>query len=181
MPAASTDTTSPVAEKIAALVGDGAATQALLAAIVADWRAAGARIAGVLAETHGLPDRVCGAGFLRDVGSGTPYRIYTDAPESRASCHLDAAGVASACAAVLGQIPQSDLVVLNKFGKLEAMGQGLAPAFAAAVAARKPLLTTISENHVEAWRAFASGAVVLAADKAALQTWWLGAKRRELR
>src|SRR5262249_18426782 len=151
------------AGQFAALIGDGAATQTLLAEVVADWHAAGARIAGVLAETHGLPDRVCGAGFLRDIASGEPYQIYADAAENSASCHIDASGVADACAGVLGQIPASDLVVLNKFGKLEATGQGLAPAFNAAVAARKPLLTTISKNHVEAWRAFASGSVVLAA------------------
>jgi len=162
--------------KIAALVGSGAATQALLAEVVADWRAAGSKIAGVIAEPHGLPDRVCGAGFLRDIVSNTPYPIYLDAPQSRAACHLDAAGVAGACAAILSQIPASDLVVFNKFGKLEATGEGLAPAFDAAVAARKPVLTTVSENHVDAWRAFAPGAITLAADKAALQKWWLGAK-----
>jgi nucleoside-triphosphatase THEP1 len=78
---------------------------------------------------------------------------------------------------VLGQVATCDLVVLNKFGKLEAIGQGLAPAFNAAIAAGKPLLTTISENHIDAWLAFAPGAIALAADKAMLQRWWLGAKR----
>jgi hypothetical protein len=92
MPAASIDTMTSVAGKIAALVGDSAATQTLLAEMVADWRAKGASVAGVTAETHGLPDRVCGAGFLRDIASGTPYRIYADAaPGSHAACHLDAA------------------------------------------------------------------------------------------
>jgi Protein of unknown function (DUF2478) len=92
-------TMTSTVEKIAALVGgDGAATQTPLAEAVADWRAAGARIAGVIAQTHGLPDRVCGAGFLRDIASGKPYQIYADAPGSGASCHLDAAGVAAACA-----------------------------------------------------------------------------------
>jgi len=43
--------------------------------------------------------------------------------------------VASACTAVLDRIAESDLVVLNKYGKLEAMQQGLAAAFEAAVSA----------------------------------------------
>lgn len=162
------------AGKMAAIVGsDGAAVQETLAEIVADWRAAGVRIAGVLAEPHGLPDRVCGAGFLRDIASGNPYPIYLDSPQSRGSCHLDAAGVARACASVLSQIATSDLIVLNKFGKLEATGQGLAPAFKAAMAAGKPLLTAASRNHLDAWRALAPGAAVLPADKVSLRAWWL--------
>lgn len=166
------------AGKIAAIVSDdGAAVQVTLGEIVADWRSGGVKIAGVIAEPHGQPDRACGAGFLRDIVSGAPFSIYLDAPQSRSSCHLDADGVARACAGVLKQIPASDLVVLNKFGKLEAMGAGLAPAFNAAAAAGKPLLTTISKNHVDAWREFAPGTAILATDKAALQAWWLEAKR----
>jgi hypothetical protein len=49
------------------------------------------------------------------------------------SCHLDAAGIAKACRAVLDQIPMSDLVVFNKFGKLESMEEGLATAFRVAI------------------------------------------------
>jgi Protein of unknown function (DUF2478) len=47
-------------------------------------------------------------------------------------------------------------------------------AFDAAVAARKPVLTASSENHIDVWRAFAPGAVTLAADISALQKWWSG-------
>lgn len=115
--------------RAAAVIGsDGASIQALLAAAVADWRRTGARVVGVLAETHGLPDRTCGAGILRDVTSGTAYSIYLETVPSHTSCHLDAAGVEAACRAILDQIAGSELVVLSKFGKLEAMGRGLLPA-----------------------------------------------------
>jgi hypothetical protein len=171
------DTMTSAARKLAALMGnDGAMIQALLAKMVADWRAAGARIAGVLAESHGVPDRVCGAGILREIATGKPHPIYIETPLSRSSCHLDAAGVANACAAVVGQIPKCDLVVLNKFGKLEAMGEGLTPAFSAAIAAGKPVLTTVSGKHVNAWHELAPNTVILAADQTALQRWWVGAK-----
>lgn len=159
--------------KIAAvLADDGTATQALLAAMVADWRDSGAKIAGVLGELHGLPDRTCGAGFLRDIASGRPYRIYLEAPTRENSCHLDAVGVASACKAILDQISISDLVVLNKFGKLERMGDGLAAAFEFAISVGKPVLTTVSDRHRDAWRTFAPNTSFLPADKVALQNWW---------
>jgi len=102
-------------KRIAAVAGsDGIA--ALLASAVIGWRSEGARIVGVIGELHGLPDRTCGAGFLRDIALGTAYRIYLETAPGHTSCHLDAEGVAKACVAICGQIPASDLVVLNKFG-----------------------------------------------------------------
>src|SRR5215469_1232680 len=167
------DTMAPGFGKIAAvLADDAAATQALLAGMVTDWRDSGAKIAGVIGELHGLPDRTCGAGFLRDIASGKPYRIYLEVPPRQNSCHLDAVGVASVCKAILGQISMSDLVILNKFGKLERTGEGLAAAFELAISAGKPLLTTVSDRHRDAWRTFAPDASFLPADKAALQNWW---------
>ncbi len=73
---------------------------------------------------------------------------------------------------MLSQIPDSDVVVLSKFGKLEAAGSGLAPAFAAAIAAGKPVLTTVSDLHRDAWRRLAPDAIGLAADVAAIRDWW---------
>ena len=70
----------PVGKIAAVLADDSAATQALIAAMVADSRDSGAKIAGVIGELHGLPDRTCGAGFLRDIASGETYRIYLEGP-----------------------------------------------------------------------------------------------------
>lgn len=160
-------------EKIAAvLTDDGAASQVLLAAVIANWRSAGAEIVGLIGELHGLPDRTCGAGFLRDIAFGKPYSIYLETPPSQTSCHLDQAGVTCACKAILQQIPTSELVVLNKFGKLESMGEGLATAFKLAIAAGKPLLTTVSRRHRDAWCAFAPDTIFLPSDKASLDNWW---------
>lgn len=160
------------ANNIATIVGaDDATIQALFAASVVHWREAGANVVGLIAETHGLPDRTCRAGFLRDIVSGKPFSIFRETPPSHTSCHLDATGVEAACAELLEQIPASDLVVLSKFGKLEAGRAGLASAFEAAIAAGKPVLTTVSDKHREAWRAFAPDAIYLDADGASLDRW----------
>jgi nucleoside-triphosphatase THEP1 len=162
----------PAANRIATVVGaDDPTTQALFAASVAKWRAAGLKVVGLVAETHGLADRTCRAGFLRDVVSGKMFSIYLETPPSHTSCHLDAAGVESACDQILRQIPESDLVVLSKFGKLEADRGGLVRAFEAAIAAGKPVLTTVSSKHRDAWRAFATNAIDLAPDHEALDRW----------
>lgn len=164
------------AGRIAAIAGaDSTLTQPILAAAVAAWRMSGVNVVGVIAEAHGIPGRTCGAGFLRDIVSGKPYPIYREAAPSNTSCHLDADGVEAACTNLRNQIAASDLVVLSKFGKLEAMHGGLAGAFAAALAAGKPLLTTVSDKHRDAWRALAPTAFDLAADAAALDARWRGA------
>lgn len=92
------------------------------------------------------------------------------------SCDIDAAGVEAAGRGVLTDLAKSDLVVLSKFGKLEAMGGGLARTFEATIAADKPLLTTVSEKHLEAWRAVAPDSILLPADEAAIRRWWEGAR-----
>ena len=170
---------APASGRIATVVGDdGVAIQALLATAAAGWRAAGVKVVGVVAEAHGLPERSCTAGVLRDVVSGASYPIYLETVPSHTSCHLDANGIEAACASVLDQLAASDVVVLSKFGKLEAMRQGLAPAFDAAIAAGKPVLTTVSEKHRDAWRAFAPDAAALAADGAAIGSWWRAQQAR---
>ncbi|HEY5225330.1 MAG TPA: DUF2478 domain-containing protein, partial [Methylovirgula sp.] len=60
----------------------------------------------------------------------------------------------------------------SKFGKVEATHRGLAAVFEAAIAANKPVLTSVSDKHRDAWWDFAPGAVSLAADKSAIQNWW---------
>ena len=75
-------------------------------------------------------------------------------------------------AGLLAQIPQADIVVFSKFGKLEATQKGLWAAFAAAVSAGRPLLTTVSPKHAQAWQAFAPAALRLEGEPAAIAQWW---------
>lgn len=149
---------------------EGVDAQSILADVVAEWQAAGLAVAGVLAERN--TDGQCSAGFLTDIASGQRYSIQLDMPPAGTVCHLDAAGMEAAGTGLLAQIEGADLVVLSKFGKLEAMHGGLRPAFAATVAAGKPLLTTVSFKHFDAWKAFAPSALWVEADDGSIQRWW---------
>lgn len=164
-----------VPNRIAAVTGGrSAAAQPLFAALVAEWRAGGTKVAGVIAEPHGALDRTCTAGNLREINSNETYQIHLETPPVGTSCDIDAAGVEAAGRGVLRDLATSDLVVLSKFGKLETMGGGLARAFEAAIAADKPMLTSVSEKHLEAWRAVAPDSILLPADEATIRTWWEG-------
>lgn len=171
-PRAEKTVTAATPGRIASVMGaDSATVQALFAATVADWRAAGVRVAGLLAEPDGPPGRTCTAGVLRDIGSGRAFQIYFDTAPGGMSCDLDASGIEAACAELLGQLTKCDVVVLSKFGKLEAARSGLVTAFQAVIDAGTPLLTSVSNKHREAWKAFAPAAIELPAEAAALQRW----------
>jgi nucleoside-triphosphatase THEP1 len=154
---------------------EGQDSQVLLAGAAESWRVAGAKVVGILAENNDT-EGMCSAGFVRDIASGARYSIHFDAPPPGKTCHLDAAGMDEAGAGLLGQIAAADVVMLSKFGKLEAMQQGFWPAFAAAVAAGKPLLTTVSARHMEAWKAVAPKPVWLEPDGISIERWWQAVK-----
>lgn len=131
------------------------------------------RLAGVVAESHGLADRFCQAGYLRNLATGALFSIFHDLEPGTAECHLDGAGAVAAAGAVQRDIAAGcDLVLLNKFGQLEAAGDGLAGAFRAAVATHLPLLTSVSPTDDQAWRQFANRQyAILPADLAAIDRW----------
>jgi hypothetical protein len=167
----------PLSVSIATVIGpDSQAIQSLFEAQSREWRSTGVNVVGLIAEAHALPDRSCAAGFLRDLASEARFAMYLETPPSHTSCHLDGSGVDAACMALLGQIEASDVVILSKFGKLEGMGGGLRPAFEAAAAAGKPILTTVSEKHRAAWAEFTGGTTMIADNLPAIQDWWAGLK-----
>ncbi len=152
---------------------DGRDTSGMLADIAEAWRERGIGVVGVVAENDTDTTRTCSAGFLRDIATGRRYSVRLDTVPAETSCHLDAAGMASACEELLGQIEAADVVILSKFGKLEAMRQGLWPAFAAAFGSGKPVVTTVSAKHADAWKAVAPAAIWLDDDTGSVDRWWL--------
>lgn len=156
-----------------AIVGgaDSATVQSLFREAAAHWRASGLDVVGMIEETHGLPGRVCNAGVLRDVVSGKPFPIFLETPSVGTSCHIDAQGAELASLCLIKQVEASDVVVVSKFGKLEAGGGGLIGVFEAAKSKGKCLLTTVSDKHKNAWDVFAPGATVLPATVSAIEAW----------
>lgn len=146
--------------------------QGLLERLATQLLASNVRVVGVIEEAHALRDRSCSAGILRDIASGARHSIYLEVPPADTTCHIDAEGASRAGAALLEQIGGADIIVLSKFGKLEAGGAGLRSVFDAAIAAGKPLLTTVSSNHFAAWQALVPRATVLTPEMTSLQQWW---------
>ena len=168
--------------KIAVIQGaPSAEVQALLATLADRWRPS-TRLAGVVAEDHGLPDRACSAGYLRSLSDDRRFSMFQDLGPGSSGCHLDSAGVTQAADAVQRDIARGcDLVVLSKFGKLEAGGGGLRDAFSAAFEAGIPVLTSVSPALAEPWQHFAAPLfAMLPADGARIEAWWREVRSRNL-
>jgi len=132
---------------------------ATLDAIVEDARAAGLRVAGALQRDAPVPGhRRCGM-QLEDLGTGRRFPIARDRGRQARGCHLDLGLLAEAEVAILSDIAANgaDLVVLNKFGKSEAMGGGLRAVVVAALEAGIPAVVGVPLVNLEAWQAFVGG------------------------
>lgn len=90
-----------------------------------------------------------------------------------AGCAVDTQAIASAGMVVRGAVERRcDLVIVNKFGPLEADGCGLADEMMAAMANDLALLTTVSTDRLNAWLSFCGGLCqLLPPDQAALRRW----------
>jgi ABC-type sulfate/molybdate transport systems ATPase subunit len=90
------------------------------------------------------------------------------------ACKLDSAGLAEAAVAVTRAIAADvDLVVINKFSKQEAAGEGLRDELANAIAAGIPVLTAVPEKCLDAWNDFTGGiGTSLLCERSAIEGWW---------
>jgi Protein of unknown function (DUF2478) len=86
--------------------GSNAAVEQTFRTLVDRWRPT-VRLAGLVAESHGLEDRSCNAGFLRNVATAERFSIFQDLGPGSTVCHLDGAGALTAAAAVRRDIAAS--------------------------------------------------------------------------
>lgn len=130
-------------------------------------------LGGVLQENAPGAAGLCAAMSVVDLASQISFPISQDLGAQSQGCRLDARGLAD-IGAVLDRTPidKLELFILNKFGKAEAEGGGLRPAFAKAIEAGIPVLTAVRAPYTEAWLQFHEGlAVDLPPDRDAVLAW----------
>lgn len=160
------------AKPIAAVQGAASPViQKLLAEFAASVRPF-VRVAGVIEEAPDILEP--GDPELRSLVDARRYPIFQDLGPSSTACSLDPGGIVTACEAVRRDVVAGcDLLVLSKFGKLEAERSGLAAAFAAGVEAQIPILTSVAPKFDAQWIAFANPMfVILPAERWAIEHWW---------
>jgi hypothetical protein len=139
------------------------------------------RLAGVVEDPAPPAESACNAGALKSLSDGRYFPIMQDLGPGVVACRLDSEGVVSACDSVQAGIRAgADLVILSKFGKIEVERSGLAAAFADALQAGLPILTSVSPKLNDAWDSFAAPLYVkLPPDLAAIEAWWQSVHARQ--
>ncbi|MFZ5549435.1 MAG: DUF2478 domain-containing protein [Pseudomonadota bacterium] len=167
-----TDTELPF--RAAAILDDGrtVAMDGFLAQVVRQEQAAGRRVQGCVMHRPGRAEGCASTMWLVDVHTGEQYLVSQPMGTGSTSCRADPQGFARASCIFRAALSGSpDLVVCNRFGDLEAGGEGFRAELLEILARGLPLLTTVAERNVGAWHAFTGGAPVLPPEDAAVHAW----------
>jgi len=131
-------------------------------------------------EVHGLiqqrPADDKTSTVLLDLHEGARYPLFQNLGAGAQSCSVDTAVIAAASVALRRALDtHADLAIANRFGPLEAEGDGLAAEMLALMAEEIPFLTIVAEEYLPAWRHFTGGmSLELPAERAALDAWFAG-------
>lgn len=162
--------------KIAAVVygeGHGPVVDELLATKSKFLRARAVKLAGaVQVNSPGRQASRCDM-TLEDLASGRQIVASEDRGTFASGCRLDTAALECAVGLALSSLQQeTDLVIVNRFGKSEAEGRGFRPLIEAAVELQIPVIVAVGQAHVPAWHAFSGGiAEVLKPEAGAIDAW----------
>lgn len=161
---------------IAALVyADGVYPDRLIARAIAPLRERGIAMAGAIQlEPAGQPGRHPCDLLLEDLASGEVTAIAEHRGKEARGCRLDVGVLTEVAEAVSASIHADGprLLIVNKFGKIEAEGGGMRGAIAEAVDLGIPVLVGVPARNLDRWRAFAGPlAVELPLDDAAVARW----------
>jgi Protein of unknown function (DUF2478) len=156
----------------------GAATadiQKLLAAFADRRRQEGFRVAGAIEVPAPADACLCGPLALKDIASGALFPVTLDLGPGSAACKLNSAGLSEACQSVLKAISEgAGLVVLSKFGKVEAEGGGFLDAFNAAAGAGIPCITGVAPSYAAPFLRYAGGySQWIRAEADSIEGWWV--------
>lgn len=154
---------------------DGAYPERIMARVARALQAEDVPLAGVLERpVEGAADRLRCDMLLEDLASGAQIPISDDRGPGARGCRLDLDALTQVAAAVLRSVVEGSprLLMLNKFGKIEADGGGMREAIAEALAREIPVLVGVPARNLDRWRAFAGPfALELAVDEAAVGGW----------
>ena len=153
------------------LPGRGA-TDALIAAAVARLRPTGLRLCGTVQTDVVRADRTLCDMELAVLPDGPVFRINQDRGAAARGCRLDGGALEEAVVAVAGRMAGAEVLVVNKFGKLEAQGRGYVPLIAEALGRDMAVLVGVNALNLPDLLAFCDGmATALPPDPDAIAAW----------
>lgn len=156
----------------------GQSVNAVLESFARDLQAEGAMVRGLVQRRAEASRRCAGDIFLVDLEDGASFRISQALGCESESCPLDPAAVVEAGGVLRSALARgADLMIVNKFGKLEYRGGGLTHEMLSTAAAGIPVLTTLREDFLGRWTEVTGGAAtLLRPEREEMENWWRWAK-----
>jgi nucleoside-triphosphatase THEP1 len=130
-------------------------TDQLIAEVADRLTAEGLRLAGTVQSNHERPNRKKCDMDLRVLPDGPVVRISEDRGEMARGCILDSGALEQTVHEVERRLDGADILIVNKFGKREAEGKGLAPVIAEALHRGLPVLVGVNGLNLAALLSFA--------------------------
>jgi nucleoside-triphosphatase THEP1 len=159
---------------LAVLYTDGLAADRRLAEWGYSLRSLGLAVAGIVQlNTFARDPGKCDMA-VEELFSGTVLQLSEDrGPEAR-GCRLDRSSLAEAGALLLSALEEKpDILIVNKFGKVEAEGGGLRDALAKAVELDVPIIVGVPFRNLDQWRIFADLAEECPVGSSQIRRWLL--------
>lgn len=111
--------------------------------------------------------------LLEDLASGDQTLLFEDRGAGARGCRLDVAALVEASMKIESSLANDPaLLVLNKFGKVEADGGGMCSLMAKALELGIPAIIGVPERNLDAWRNFAGEfSIEMSEDAAQIGEW----------
>ena len=136
--------------------GEGRKTHAVLGAVAERARRQGIVLAGAIQPDDAGESEKCSI-VLALLPDGIRRNVSFDLGPGVTGCRLDTAALDEAVMIVRGRLPGAQGLVVNKFGKQEAIGRGLVSAIVEACDRGLPVLVGVPAQWREAFDAFTDG------------------------
>lgn len=168
------DLTRQLGSNLAAIVyANDEYPEAIFSWIVNECRARKLVLAGVLQRpAFEEADKRCDV-LLEDLASGHLTPLFEDRGAGATGCRLDVAALVEASMRVASSLENDPaLLVLNKFGKVEAEGGGMCHLMAKALERGIPAIIGVPSRNLDIWRRFAGEfSVELSEDTDEIRKW----------
>jgi hypothetical protein len=152
----------------------------ILCGFAGDLNARGYRAVGLVQLGHHCVDTPRLSAVL--LHTGEELQLFQNLGACAAGCRLDVGELLNAGARVASAIDEgADLVIVNRFGRQECEGKGLAHLIERALSADIPVVIAVPSHRFADWIKFADGmSVKLRCDREALEAWWQAVSARNM-
>lgn len=155
------------------------ASDVVLAEVVALLTTAGIRLAGTVQSNTERPDRSQCDMDVQVLPDGPSFRISQDLGNHAKGCRLDPGALEQAVQVASQRLAGAEVLIVNKFGKLESEGRGFCGLIAEALERDVPVLVGVNALNLPGFLAFTGDlAKPLGADPQRIAAWVLDRLRQ---